>query len=416
MRAASGGAILSGLGPEILARIDRLAALSETPDNLTRTALTPAYRRASDLVLAWMRAAGMAARIDPVGNIVGRYEGARADAAALMLGSHLDTVRDAGKYDGMLGVVTSIACVADLQREGRRFPFAIECVAFIDEEGVRFGTSMAGSQALAGTFDAGLLERRDDGGTSMAEALLAYGLDPAAVGRAARRRDDILAYAELHIEQGPVLEAKGLAVGCVTAINGASRFEVELLGTAGHAGTVPMDARRDALAGAAECVLAVERRAAAEAGLAGTVGRIAASPDAINVIPGRVRFSIDLRAPDDAQRERAGAELLRELGAIAARRNLALAARKIHDLAAAPCAPRLMAQIERAIAAEGVVPLRLASGAGHDGMAMRAIADIGMIFVRCAKGISHNPAEGVSAEDADLGASVLLRFIRDFEP
>jgi allantoate deiminase len=403
-------------GSEILARLDALAAISETPDCLTRTALTPVYRRASELVLSWMREAGMAGRIDAIGNVIGRYEGASEGAPALLLGSHLDTVRDAGKYDGMLGVVTSIACVDALRREGRRLPFAVECVAFIDEEGVRFGTSMAGSAALAGRFDRSLMERRDDGGATLAEALTAYGLDPATVGGAARPRDEILAYAELHIEQGPVLEAKGLPVGCVTAISGASRFEVALDGVAGHAGTVPMEGRRDALAGAAECVLVVERRCRAEAGLVGTVGRIAASPDAINVIPGRVRFSIDLRSPDDAQRERAGADLLREIAAVAARRGLTQIARKIHDVAAAPCAPRLMTQIDRAIAAEDIAPFRLASGAGHDGMMVQAIADIGMIFVRCAKGISHNPAESITAEDADAGARVLLRFIRNFEP
>jgi len=325
-------------------------------------------------------------------------------------------VRDAGRYDGMLGVVTAIACVDALRREGRRFPFAIECVAFIDEEGVRFGASMAGSCAIAGTFDQRLLERRDDAGITMAEALSAYGLDPGAVGRAARRREEILAYAELHIEQGPVLEGKGLPVGCVTAINGTSRFEITLDGVAGHAGTVPMDARRDALAGAAECVLAIERRCRGEPSLVGTVGRIASNPDAINVIPGRVRFSIDVRAPDDAQRERAGAELLREITAIAARRYLTLTARPIHALAAAPCAPKLIAQIERAIAAEGIAPYRLPSGAGHDGMALKAIADIGMIFVRCAHGISHNPAESITAEDTDAGARVLRRFITEFAP
>ena len=372
-------------GSEILARLDALAAISETPDCLTRTALTPVYRRASELVLSWMREAGMAARIDAIGNVIGRYEGASEGAPALLLGSHLDTVRDAGKYDGMLGVVTSIACVDALRREGRRLPFAVECVAFIDEEGVRFGTSMAGSAALAGRFDHSLMERRDDGGATLAEALTAYGLDPATVGGAARPRDEILAYAELHIEQGPVLEAKGLPVGCVTAISGAIAFR-------GRArwrrrpcrnradGRPPRRARGRGGMRA--------RRGAAlplRSGLVGTVGRIAASPDAINVIPGRVRFSIDLRSPDDAQRERAGADLLREIAAVAARRGLTQIARKIHDVAAAPCAPRLMTQIDRAIAAEDIAPFRLASGAGHDGMMVQAIADIGMIFVRCAK-------------------------------
>ena len=402
------------MGPEICRRIDELAAISESPDHLTRVFLSAEQRHASELVLGWMRDAGMETHVDAIGNVVGRYEGTRPGLPALVLGSHLDTVRDAGKYDGMLGVVTAIACVAELNRAGRRLDFAITIIGFSDEEGVRFGTTMLGSEAVAGTFDRATLTRADDRGLTMEQAIRAYGLDPDRIGEAAMRREDVLAYVEFHIEQGPVLEGWGLPVGCVTSISGATRYEVTIGGEAGHAGTVPMTARKDALAAAAECVLAVETRCAGEPGLVGTVGRIEARPGAINVIPGRAVFTIDIRAPEDAQRLAAAEDVLRQLDTIAAKRGVTLTARKIYDMAATPCATWLMAQVDAAIAGEGITPFHLPSGAGHDGMAMIAIADIGMIFLRCEKGISHNPAEAISVEDAETGARVLLRFIENF--
>ena len=404
------------MGRAICARVDELARITEDPPRLTRVFLSPEMRRAADLVLAWMREAGMAAHMDAIGNVVGRYEGTKPGLPALVLGSHLDTVRDAGKYDGMLGVVTAIACVGRLAHEDVRLPFAVEVIGFADEEGVRFGATMLGSRAVAGTFDRALLKLKDRAGTSLADAMREFGLDAARIGEAAKPRPGILAYAELHIEQGPVLEAKDLPVGTVTSINGAARFEVEVAGEAGHAGTVPMDRRHDALACAAECVLAVEARCASEPGLVGTVGRIEASPGAINVIPGAARFTIDLRAPDDGQRGRAAADLEARFAEIAQRRATRVEMRRVHGLQAAPCAPWLMEQVDRAIAAEGIEPFRLPSGAGHDGMAMIALADICMIFVRCVRGISHNPAEAISVRDAGTGFHVLLRFIKGFAP
>src|SRR6266496_512749 len=302
----------------ILDRCDALARCSEQADGLTRVFLSPEQRAASELVTAWMREAGLEARIDAIGNVVGRYEGETSGRACLMLGSHLDTVRDAGKYDGMLGVITAIECVGDLHARGRRLPFAIEVVGFADEEGVRFSVTLSGSRAVAGTFDRAALDRTDTAGTTMREALVTYGLDPDRVGDAARKPPDVLAYAELHIEQGPVLEALGLPVGVVTAINGGNRFWIDVAGMAGHAGTVPMNLRRDALAAAAECTLAVERIAARIADVVGTVGRIEAFPGAVNVIPGKVRFSLDVRAPRDETRiapaSRDGVELLAHRG------------------------------------------------------------------------------------------------------
>jgi allantoate deiminase len=274
---------------------------------------------------------------------------------------------------------------------------------------------MLGSHAVAGTFAPDWLTKADDDAVTVRRALVAYGLDPDAVGTAARQRDEVLAYAELHIEQGPVLEAKGLPVGCVTSISGATRYKIELTGMAGHAGTVPMGGRRDALAAAAECVLAVEVLCSGEDGLVGTVGRIEALPGAVNVIPGRARFTIDIRAPVDAQREQAVAAVLKRFSEIAAARGIGIATEKLYEMPAAPCAPWLMDQIDSAIADVGVGPFRLPSGAGHDGMAMKAIADIAMIFVRCERGISHNPAEAITLADAETGARVLLNFIRNFK-
>ncbi|MCC8954921.1 allantoate amidohydrolase [Bradyrhizobium sp. Pear77] len=405
----------SSLGDEIVARIDQLAAISETPEHLARVFLTDEHRKAADLILSWMREAGMSAHLDAIGNVCGRYEGERPALPALMLGSHYDTVRDAGRWDGPLGVITAIACVADLNRRGRRLPFAIEIVGFADEEGVRFASTLLGSRAVAGTFDESVLNTRDRAGTSMRDALAQFGLDPDHIGKAARARRELLGYVELHIEQGPVLEQKALPVGVVTAISGATRLAANLTGVAGHAGTVPMPLRRDALTGAAECIVAIEQFCNSdEAGLVGTVGYINAMPGATNVIPGKVSFTMDIRSQSDMHRKRAVADIVRQIEAIAKRRELALQIDVTHENRSVPCAPWLKTQIAEAVAAEGHAVFELPSGAGHDGMAMVDIADIGMIFVRCRGGISHNPAEHVEFADADTGARVLLSFIENF--
>jgi allantoate deiminase len=403
-------------GQRIRDRCEVLSHCSEEAGALTRVFLSKEQRAASEFVQGWMREAGMSARQDAIGNVVGRYEGSVADAPCLMLGSHLDTVRNAGKYDGMLGVVAAIECVHVLRERDARLPFAIEVVGFADEEGVRFGATLLGSRAIAGTFDPKLLDSRDGAGMSMREALTAYGLDSGNVAQAARRRGDVLAYAELHIEQGPVLEAEGLPVGVVTAINGATRLAAEIDGLAGHAGTVPMPLRRDALAAAAECVLAIESRCAGEPDLVGTVGRIEAAPGATNVIPGQARFTIDIRAPRDDQRRQAVTDIEAAIRAICTRRNVKVGIRRTHEGKTAACALWLQDQIGSAIEAEGLPVRRLPSGAGHDGMAIVDLADIGMLFVRCEGGISHNPLEAITIEDAELAARVFLRFIEHFQP
>src|SRR4051794_3054028 len=276
------------LGDLIVGRINELAAISETPEHLARIFLTAEHRAAADLLLCWMRDAGMSAHLDAIGNVCGRYEGERLGLPCLMLGSHYDTVRDAGRWDGPLGLISAICCVADLHRRGRRLPFAVEVTGFADEEGVRFSSTLLGSRAVAGTFDESVLNTCDRAGVSMREALKKFGLDAEHIGAAARGRGELLAYVELHIEQGPVLEQNNLPVGVVTAIAGATRLAANLSGVAGHAGTVPMALRRDALAGAAECIVAIEEFCKTDqAGLVGTVGYIDAMPGATHVIPGR---------------------------------------------------------------------------------------------------------------------------------
>jgi allantoate deiminase len=408
---------VSPLGEEIVSRINRLAAISETADNLTRIFLTSQHRAAADLIMGWMVDAGMRAHLDAIGNVCGRYEGERPGLPCLMLGSHYDTVRDAGRWDGPLGLIAAISCVADLNKRGRRLPFAIEVTGFADEEGVRFASTLLGSRAVAGTFNERALASKDEAGISLREALVQFGLDPDHIGKAARVRAELLAYVELHIEQGPVLESRNLPVGVVTAIAGATRLAARLTGMAGHAGTVPMALRRDALAGSAECISTIEQSCRSGGdGLVGTVGYIHATPGATNVIPGQAHFTIDVRAPTDTHRNRAVSEIVRQIEAIAKRRSLALQLDITHENRTVPCAPWLKAQVAQAVAAEGYPVFELPSGAGHDGMAMVDIADVAMIFVRCRGGISHHPDEHVDPADADAGARVLLRLIENFRP
>ena len=404
------------LGARVMRRLDELARFSSEPGALTRLYLTHDHKEAAAQVTEWMREAGMAARLDAAGSVVGRYEGRAPGAPALLLGSHIDTVRDAGRYDGNFGVVAAIEAVAALSARGERLPFAIEVLAFGDEEGVRFPVTLTGSRAVAGILDPAALDAEDGEGISLRQALRGFGCDPSALPGVARRREDVIGYVELHIEQGPVLEAENLPVGVVSAIDGASRFSAEVEGVAGHAGTVPMRLRHDAVAAMAEMVLAVERTAQATPDLVATVGWVEASPGAVNVIPARARFTIDLRSPDDRIREDATERLRREMQAIAARRGVRLALRSRYDAPAVVCAPPLIEALEHSVARFGVRPLRLCSGAGHDGLAIAALCPVGMLFVRCEGGISHNPAEAITEADADTAVRVLADFLQHLSP
>jgi allantoate deiminase len=402
----------AALAAAALDRADRLAACTEEPGRLTRRFATPALTRAGDVVMGWMREAGMDARRDAIGNVIGRWAPpGGAPAGTILLGSHLDTVRDAGRYDGALGVLVALACVQRLRDEGAAVPFAVEVLGFADEEGVRYGTAYLGSSALAGTFDPALLARRDADGVPMAEAIAAVGGEPDAVAGARREAADLLGYVEVHIEQGPRLEAEDLPVGVVSAITGQTRAEVTFEGEAGHAGTVPMDRRRDALAAAAEWIGAVEARARAQDGVVATVGEIAVAPGASNVIPGRATLSVDVRHPEDAVREAAVADVRARAGEIAAARGCRATWTDLQATAAVPCSPALTRALEGAVADAGVRVARLPSGAGHDTAVMAGLCDAAMLFVRCAGGISHHPAEAVRAEDVAVAIDVTGRLL-----
>jgi hydantoinase/carbamoylase family amidase len=399
-------------GARLMARLDALAAFTEVPGQLTRRYLTPAHVAAMGQVRAWMEEAGMRVRVDPLCSVFGRYEGHALDAPAILLGSHIDTVVDAGKYDGNLGVLAAIAAVADMAQRGERLGHAIEVAAFGEEEGSRFPTHILTSSALTGVVEPALLDMQDGDGISVREALAVAGGDAKAYRACARRNGDIAAYLELHIEQGPVLDDKGLALGAVTAINGSVRFRITVSGFAGHAGTVPMGSRRDALAAASEMILAIETLATATPDLVATVGRIKALPGASNVIPGRVEFSIDLRSPSDAVRRRAAKALLPSLREIAGRRHVDVESETYQENPAVALDTDVVDTVAEAIAACGHQPMRLASGAGHDAMIMAKLCPSGMIFLRCKDGISHNPAESITVEDADVGVRVLLETVR----
>jgi len=404
-------------GVRLLRQADELARFSEDPPRVTRVFLSKEHRAAGEKLLELMRAAGMTAGFDAIGNVVGRYEAAAPGAPALLTGSHMDSVRNAGRYDGLFGILCPIECVRRLHVESKRLAFAIEVVGFADEEGVRFGATLLGSHAFAGTFDPAWLDKKDSAGISMREALRQFGGDADAIPAMKRNPSNTLGFVEVHIEQGPVLLAEERPLGIVTAIAGSSRYSVDVTGQAGHAGTVPMKLRRDALAASAEMVLAAERIAGAMPGTVATVGRIEARPGAINVIPGDVRFTLDARAGEDSLRRELDTALLAAFEGIAARRGLKIEFTLMQELKAAQCAPWLMEQLAASLARNNVALRRLPSGAGHDGMAIASVTDIAMLFVRCGNGgISHHPDETMTAEDAAVAADVLHDFFLHFRP
>ena len=397
----------------VMERLDLLAACSTEPGGITRLFLTPAHAQAIALVQGWMAAAGLAVHVDASGTLVGRREGPQAGSPLLLLGSHIDTVRGAGRYDGCLGVVAAIALAEKLATSP--LPYALEIRAFGDEEGVRFPVTLTGAHATAGRFDPAWLDVQDRDGISLRAALVAMGLDPAALLSGACTARHAFAYLELHIEQGPVLEAADAALGIVTAINGAVRLEVTVTGQAGHAGTVPMAQRRDALVAASAMVLAV-RRMAIDRHVVATVGQFAVAPGATNVIPGRCVFTIDLRAPQDGLRRLAEQALDYALHEAARDHGVALSIRKTHEAAAVACDMRLQAALAQAVTGTGRTPLHLPSGAGHDAMAVAPLCPVGMLFVRCKGGISHHPDESVRLEDVAAALEVMEGTLRQLDP
>jgi allantoate deiminase len=393
----------------VMERCDLLGNISEEPGLLVRPYGSQAMREANNIVSGWMRAAGMSVRQDAIMNLIGRYEG--TGDKTLILGSHLDTVRDAGKYDGPLGIMVALACVEQLHDRSERLPFSVEVVAFADEEGLRFGTTFLGSSVYAGAFDGKRLSLEDKKGVTLRDAVRTFGGDPDALEGNGRSRDDLLGYCEVHIEQGPVLEQMDLPVGVVTAINGQSRIKVGFTGQAGHAGTVPMEGRRDALCAAAESVLEIESAAKREPEAVATVGEIKVFPGAINVIPAEATHSLDLRHPDDAARERLRDHLEWRAKEIAASRGCDYSWELTQETPAVPADPELSALLMKAVEDSGFPVHRLPSGAGHDAAQMAALTPMAMLFVRCKEGISHNPAESVKREDVGAAIEVLGRFL-----
>jgi allantoate deiminase len=399
---------LDALTNEVLAGCDVLARCSEARDRLTRTFLRPPMHEVHQHLGDWMRDAGLQVRVDAVGNLIGRRAARREDDRVFLVGSHVDTVPDAGKYDGVLGVLLGLAAVRAL---GNRPSLSLDLLAFSEEEGIRYRTPYLGSLAICGRLSPDLLERTDADGVSLAQALRDFGLDASQLPEAAYPPGQVAGYLEAHIEQGPVLEALDLPLGVVTAIVGQSRRWLHFLGQAGHAGTQPLEFRRDALAAAAEFVGAVERSGRAVPGLRATVGSLTVAPGAVNVVPGEVRLSLDVRHADDRVREQAVVDLLNQAGASAAARDVRLEIVAALDQPAVHCDPELTECLANAVAAAGHRPHRLVSGAGHDAVVLAGLCPAAMLFVRSPGGISHHPDERVRREDVRAALDVMIRFL-----
>jgi allantoate deiminase len=389
-------AAIADRAEKVIARCKRLASITEIPGSTCRTFLSIAMRECYRVVGDWMEAAGASVSIDAAGNLRGLYPAAQTGAPRLLLGSHLDTVPDAGAYDGVLGVALAVSLLETL--EDRKLPFAIEVIGFSEEEGVRFGAPFIGSRALTGKLDNELLNRTDTKGVSVRTAIENFGLKPAEISQATMKNDS-LAYLEFHIEQGPVLESLGIPLGIVESIAGQTRGEFTFLGRANHAGTTPMNLRHDAMSAAAEWILEVERVAKREKGLVATVGRIAATPNAVNVVAGQVRLSLDVRHKSNDVRARAADFLAVQAEEIAHRRGLTVERKILLNQPAVSMNPFLMDQIEQAAGNAGSAAHRMVSGAGHDAMILAEKIPTAMIFLRTPGGISHHPSESVSVED-----------------
>jgi allantoate deiminase len=383
---------------EVVARCLRLASFTEKPGTIRRTFLSPPMRDCHQEIIRWMERLGMEVRVDAAGNLRAIYPGTQVNCPRLLIGSHLDTVPDAGAYDGILGVVIAIALLEGLQ--GRRLSFAIEVVGFSEEEGVRFGTPFIGSRALVGRLDEQLLNIQDAQGITVRKAIENFGLIPEEITQA-KLGNDVLGYLEFHIEQGPVLESLHQPLAAVEAIAGQSRLEFVFIGRANHAGTTPMHLRCDAIAGAAEWIAAVENTAREKPNLVATVGKIEAKPGAANVIAAETRLTLDVRHSSDDIRNRAVDDLIRQAREIAGRRGLSVDDRILLNQQAVAMDPFLTAGIEQAMIKAGCKPHRMVSGAGHDAMILAEKVPSAMILLRTPGGVSHDPAESVVVEDVE---------------
>lgn len=407
--------IFDVMSQTVMERCDILARYSEDADCLTRRFATMPMRQVNDVMAGWMLSAGMTVEFDSIGNIIGRYEATEMGAKTMLFGSHLDTVCAAGKYDGPLGVLVALACVEHLHEQSRRLPFAIEILGFADEEGLRYHTAYLGSRAVAGTFDTSALQFIDSDGVAMSEAIRLFGgqPDPILLQTPRWQSSVLLGYCEVHIEQGPILEAKNLPVGVVSSISGQHRYLVDFFGAAGHAGTVPMSMRHDALCAASEYVLSVEALARRTTGLVATVGKLAVHPGASNVIPDRVSVSLDVRHQEDRLLDQACNNLYDKAIRISLDRHLTVDWQRIQENKTVYCAPHLSLCLARAIEEEGYPAYSVTSGAGHDAVALSDLTDISMLFVRCKGGISHHADESVMVQDVAIAIRIIDRFLDD---
>ena len=401
-------------GGRLWRRLSELAEIGKQESGgVTRLSFTREERAAKNLVASYMQEAGLTAREDAVGNLFGRREGRNPDAPAVLVGSHVDSVYDGGNFDGPLGVLAGIEVAQTMQEGGVETDRPIEVVAFTDEEGARFSFGMIGSRALAGNLPPEELKHVDAEGISIAEAMREYGLDPEKIGEATRPQGSLAAYLELHIEQGRVLEAEGLPAGIVTGIAGPVWLRFSLEGESGHAGATPMNRRHDALAAAAEIVGVVEKEASSMPSTVGTVGQVEVRPGGINIIPGRVDLSLDLRDIDVAVRDGVEERIRAQAGEICSRRGIELGIEELQRLAPAPCSEEVRSTISAACEQVGIRAHSLPSGAGHDGMHLASLCPMGMIFIRSKDGISHNPKEWSSQEDCEAGCDVLYWAVLD---
>ncbi|MDF2680684.1 MAG: amaB [Brevibacillus sp.] len=394
---------------------DRLMQLSsigtQEVGGITRLSFSPEERAAKDLVTGFMKEAGLTVREDEVGNLIGRKEGKNPNAPVVLVGSHLDSVPSGGNFDGPLGVLSGVEALQTLNEQGVETENPIEVIAFTDEEGTRFGYGMIGSRGIAGLLQRDELDCRDEAGISIAEAMTNSGIDPAQIGKAAREPGSVKAYVELHIEQGKVLESRGLSVGVVSGVAGPLWLKFILEGEAGHAGATPMTMRRDPLAAAAEVMLVIEREAARQEISVGTVGKLQVFPGGVNIIPGRVEFTLDLRDVDVAVRDIVEQAIMSQAKVICEKRGVKLQVELLQRIDPAVCSEDIRSAIREACAAEGLETITLPSGAGHDCMQLTGLCPVGMIFARSRDGISHNPAEYTSKEDCGNGAQVLYRTV-----
>jgi allantoate deiminase len=400
---------------KMMLMFEKAAKFSEPGPGVTRLLGTPEHKALLVEMEKWMSEAGLSTHVDAAGNLVGRCMLAPDSDKTFIIGSHQDTVVQGGKYDGMLGIIVPIITLSRICRKNKTLPFNVEIIAFSDEEGARFPTTLIGSSPLAGKFDMNSLKVKDKTGATLEQALLDIGGRPAEIPGLTRDPAKTAGYLEIHIEQGPVLENKDIPVGIVSAITGIERHRVVIKGQAGHAGTIPMELRKDALVGAAQTIMIVDKTCKDTRDLVGVVGSLYVGPNAVNVVPGRVELTVELRSPDSKIRTEAREKIFTDTRKILAGLNLNVEHELTYSQDEVNCSPMIQAGLEQAIASMGITPCYLFSGAGHDGLAMSYLTDIGMLFVRCKKGVSHHPDESIRMEDALTASKVLEGFLENMK-